>query len=318
MDQMMEDFTESIDMEHVADSALDDIRPGVVIQGEIVTVDNDYAYVNVGTKSDGRIPLDEFDEAPEVGKIVRVMLQSRRLVDGVYQFSVRAALEEKGWQQFLEISAKGTELISGRIVAATNKGKIVDCNGFRAFLPFSLSADLKGESATADEYEFKIKSIDRKKRSIVISRKDYIDEMNREKWKAFLSRYKAGDMVEGEVVKFVEFGAFVRVDGIDALLHRNDMSWKNVFKQRKLLKLNEKRQFVILAINAEEGKISLGMKQLAEDPWLSIENRLAPGTIVEGTIVTVVNTGAFVEIDDEVEGFLSNNELSWTQNNQSV
>jgi len=313
-----EEFNESIDMEQIADSALDEIKPGQIIHGEIVTIDNDYAYVNVGTKSDGRISLEEFDVPPSVGTVVDVMLQNRRIVDGVYQFSKKAAEEELVWSEFTRKLGDGVETISGRVIAATSKGKLVSCNGVRAFLPFSLSGDLKGESSTDGECQFKIKSIDRKKKSIVVSRKEFLDEENVRKWESFAAKYSAGDKVEGEVIKFVEFGAFVRVEGIDALLHRNDMSWKNVFKQRKILKQHEKREFIILNINREEGKISLGLKQMAEDPWINLDAQFRQGEILKGTVVTIVNMGAFVDVGNDVEGFLSNSELSWTKNNASA
>ncbi|PKL38059.1 MAG: hypothetical protein CVV44_12900 [Spirochaetae bacterium HGW-Spirochaetae-1] len=313
-----EEFNESIDMEQIADSALDEIKPGQIIHGEIVTIDNDYAYVNVGTKSDGRISLEEFDVPPSVGTMVDVMLQNRRIVDGVYQFSKKAAEEELVWNEFTRKLGDGVETISGRVIAATSKGKLVSCDGVRAFLPFSLSGDLKGESSTDGECQFKIKSIDRKKKSIVVSRKEFLDEENVRKWESFAANYSAGDKVEGEVIKFVEFGAFVRVEGIDALLHRNDMSWKNVFKQRKILKQHEKREFIILNINREEGKISLGLKQMAEDPWINLDAQFRQGEILKGTVVTIVNMGAFVDVGNDVEGFLSNSELSWTKNNASA
>lgn len=319
MDYINEEFGESIDMEHVADLVVEKIVPGRIIKGEIVTIDDSYAYVNVGTKSDGRISLDEFDCTPEVGTIVHVLLQNGgRQTDGVYQFSAKAAEQEYGWQEFLKNNADADAVISGRIVEATNKGKIVDCSGFRVFLPFSLSADLKSESSTAEEYKFKIKSIDKKKRSAVVSRKDYLSDVYAEKWNAFTASHKIGDIVEGEVVKFVEFGVFIRLNEIDALLHRNDMSWKNVFKQRKILKLGEKRDFIILAINEAEKKVSLGLKQMLQDPWANIEEHVSIGSTVDGIIVTVVNTGAFVEVNNEIDGFLPNSELSWSQNNTSV
>lgn len=143
MDQFTEEINESIDMEHVADSAMEEIKPGSIVNGEIVTIDSEYAYVSVGTKSDGRISLDEFDEPPQVGELIDVMLQNRRLVDGVYQFSQKAAREEKLWSEFLSTYGDGIKTISGKVIAATNKGKLVRCNGITAFLPFSLSADLK-------------------------------------------------------------------------------------------------------------------------------------------------------------------------------
>ncbi|MDR3237109.1 MAG: S1 RNA-binding domain-containing protein [Spirochaetia bacterium] len=302
-----EDLNESIDMERVvADSAFGEIKPGGIYDGEVVTVDSSSVYVNIGTKSDYEIPLEEFDSVPKVGQNVRVMRHGKT-------FSVKAAQHEETWQNFLKNYGTPGAVIPGMLVSATNKGKEVNCGGQRAFLPFSLSADLKSESHSGEEYSFKVKSIDRKKRSVVVSRKDFIDDTYKEKWNDFISTRKAGDTVDGEIIKFVEFGAFVRIDGIDALLHRNDMSWKNVFKQRKILKLNEKRPFLILSINEADKKASLGLKQLAADPWEKIDEHISVDSIIEGVVVTVVNTGTFIEINDEIDGFLPNSEFSWTQ-----
>ncbi len=313
MDQIKEEYGESIDMEHVADSALDEIEPGSIITGEVVSVNGEYVYVSIGAKSDGRVPLDEFKNQPSVGEKLEVKLQGTRLVDGVFQLSVKAAAQEKQWKTFMEKHPDGTGTIEGRVVSAINKGKLVDCNGFTAFLPFSLSADLKGVSSTDHEYSFVIRSIDKRKKSVLISRVEIVEEEMSQKWASFVEKYSEGSRVQGQVMKFVEFGAFVRVDGIDALLHRNDMSWKNVFNQRKILKLNETREFVILSINNETKKVSIGLKQLTSDPWENIESRLSQGSRVKGTVVNIINSGAFVELDEEVEGFVPNTELSWTK-----
>ena len=309
---------ESIDMEHVADSALEEIQPGMIVQGEIVTVDSDFAYVNVGTKSDGRIQIQEFDTQPQVGEKVHVLLNSKRLVDGMYQFSMKAAEAEKRWHEFMESYRNGSELIQGVVKSVINKGKLIDSKGLTAFLPFSLAADLRNAGPSDIEYEFKVKSIDEKKRSLILSRKDYLDEEYIKRWDLFTENYKVGDRITGEVIKFVEFGAFVRIEGIDALLHRNDMSWKKVFKQRKILKINEEREFVILDINREGGKISLGLKQLTEDPWLSIDGKYSVGDTVSGQVVTITGYGAFIEVDDGVEGFVNNADLLWSKNNVNV
>ncbi len=306
---------EAIDMESVADTALEDIKPGMIVKGEIVTVDTEFAYVNVGIKSDGRIALEEFETAPEVGAVFDVKLMNKKMVDGVYQFSMKAAAAEKGWQDFLNFYNEGNRQIRGRIKSANSKGKIVSCIGVDAFLPYSLTADLKALGETETEYDFFIKSFDSKKKSVIVSRKDYLDEATKKSWASFVEKYKEGDTVQGEVIKFVEFGAFVRVEGIDALLHRNDMSWKKVFKQRKLLKLGEVRDFKILSINREDSKISLGLKQLKEDPWLNIDDKYTVGTRLTGKVVTITAIGAFIQIEDDIEGFLSNSELSWTKNN---
>ncbi len=315
MSQFTDENFEAIDMELVADTALENISPGMIVKGEIVTIDTDYAYVSVGAKSDGRISLSEFDTVPAVGDICEVKLVSKKLVDGVYVFSKKAAESEREWHNFVEYYNAGNSKVKGKVVSATNKGKIVRCLGVNVFLPYSLTADLKNITESDTEYDFLIKSVDFKKKSVVVSRKDLVEEELEHNWSSFIEKYTEGDVVQGEVMKFVEFGAFVKVAGIDALLHRNDMSWKKVFKQRKILKQGEIRDFKILLINRDDRKVSLGIKQLVEDPWLNVEKNYSPGTAVNGTVVTITPIGAFVELENEIEGFLSNSELSWTKNN---
>ncbi|MBP7735191.1 MAG: S1 RNA-binding domain-containing protein [Spirochaetes bacterium] len=314
MENLTPEINENIDMEHVADSTMDEIQPGMIVQGEIVTIDSEYAYVNVGTKSDGRIPLHEFEEKPGIGDMVPVMLQNKRMIDGMLQFSKNSASAELYWKKFMDWYNEGHKTIMGKIKSSINKGKLVDCSGVIAFLPFSLTADLKNKNESDTEYEFKIKSIDKKKKSIVLSRKEFLDEELEARWESFTSKYKAGDVVKGEGVKYVEFGIFVRVEGLDALLHRNDMSWKKVFKQRKVLKLGKEQEFVILDINRADRRISLGLKQLAEDPWITINERYKQGDRVSGRVVTLTNHGSFVEITDGIEGFVNNADLTWNKN----
>ncbi|OHD63429.1 MAG: hypothetical protein A2176_01940 [Spirochaetes bacterium RBG_13_51_14] len=313
MENIIHDVNENIDMENVADSTVEEIQPGVIVQGEIVTVDNEHVYVNVGTKTDGRIPLHEFDEKPGIGDTIPVILHNKRMVDGMYQFSAKSAAVEMQWKKFMDWYQEGNRTITGKIKSSINKGKLIDCNGLSTFLPFSLTADLKNKNESDEEFSFKIKSIDRKKKSVVLSRRDYLDEETEARWDRFTAAYKAGDIVRGEGIKYVEFGIFVRVEGLDALLHRNDMSWKKVFKQRKILRLGKEQDFVILDINRAERRISLGLKQLTEDPWLSINDKYKPGDRVTGHVVTLTNHGAFVEIDEGVEGFVSNAELTWNK-----
>jgi small subunit ribosomal protein S1 len=318
MTPITDDNFDAIDMESVADSALEELEAGMIVKGEVVTVDSGFAYVNVGSKSDGRVALDEFETAPKVGEVYNVKLMNKKLVDGVYHFSRKAAEMEKGWKDFIQLYNDGKKEIKGRVVSASPKGKIVNCLGINTFLPYSLTADLKSISATAEEYTFVIKTVDFVKKSVIISRKDYLDELHKKSWVEFIGKHKEGDIVQGEVLKFVEFGAFVRVEGLDALLHRNDMSWKKVFKQRKLLRQGEVREFIILSINRNDNKVSLGLKQLKNDPWLDIAQKYNVGDNIKGKVVTITPVGAFIQLDEDVEGFLSNSELSWIKSNANV
>lgn len=313
MDTISQDANEQIDMMHVVDSAIDEVHKGTILYGELVTADSQYAYVNVGMKSDGRIPIEEFDEPPVIGRTIPVMLKNKKTIDGMFQFSTRDAVAELQWRQFIERYESGDRTIRGTIASATNKGKIVNCGGVTAFLPFSLAADLKGKNHTDEENDFIIKSVDRKKRSVLVSRKDYLDEEMDAQWKAFTERYKVGDVVRGTATKYVEFGVFVRVEGLTALLHRNDISWRKVFKQRRIVKIGEEREFVILSINDAERKISLGLKQLTEDPWIKAPERFHPGDRVNGRVVTLTHRGAFVEIEEGIDGFVHSSDLSWSK-----
>ncbi len=312
-----EKFEDNIDMQQVADFAIDILEPNKIFEGEIVTVDDDYAYVNVGIKTDGRVKLEEFKEKPQIGDKIDVLLLNKRLIDGMYVFSKTAADREKKWANFINIYGKGSGSIQGTCGNSNSKGFVVDCNCVEGFLPFSLAADLKikKNSNNGAQFWFKIISVDEKKHSVLLSRKEYIEEENKKLWESFLSKYRTADRIQGKVKKFVEFGVFVEVDGIEALLHKNDMSWKKVFKPKKLLQEGEVREFIILNINQEEYKISLGLKQLVEDPWLKVEEKYKVGDVVKGELVTLTNFGAFVEIEDGIDGFIDSSEISWTKRN---
>jgi small subunit ribosomal protein S1 len=318
MTSITDDNLEAIDMESVADSALDDLEAGMIVKGGVVTVDSAFVYVNVGAKSDGRVPLEEFETIPHAGEVFNVKLMNKKLVDGVYHFSRKAADMEMGWKNFTKYYNEGGREISGRIISSSPKGKIVNCSGINTFLPYSLTADLKTINSSGEEHLFLVKAVDFSKKSVIISRKDYLDERSKKNYMDFIQKHKEGDIVQGEVLKFVEFGAFVSVEGIDALLHRNDMSWKKVFKQRKILKQGELRDFVIININKDEYKISLGLKQLKNDPWSDIAQKYRVGDSVKGKVVTITPVGAFVQIDEDIEGFINNFELSWVKNNANV
>lgn len=319
----MEHFTEKNDdgftMEHVINSTVDSIEPNTIYRGEIVTIDNEFAYVNVGTKSDGRVSLEEFSETPEVGDAVEIMLVNRRMIDGMYVFSMEAARREKKWQDFIKWYEEGNRVISGSVKSTAQKGLIVDCELIEAFLPFSQCADVRMRKTQNGQPSawFKIRNVDKKKKSVILSRRDFIDEEEKKIWDRLESEYSAGDKITGKITKFVDFGAFVDVGGVEGLLHRNDISWKKVFKKKKIIKVGEERDFVLLGLNREEGKISLGLKQLTEDPWLSVHEKYSVGDTASGRVVTLTNFGMFIEIEDGIEGFVGGADLSWTKRNEN-
>lgn len=315
--ETQERYDDNIDMEKVADLPIDEVQQDTIIQGEVVTIDNEFAYVNIGSKTDGRVNLNEFKEPPVIGDIIDILLVNKRMIDGMYVFSRIAAEREKKWIKFLEQYREGIANISGYIEGTNNKGFYVNCDEVSGFMPFFLASDIriKKDAEPKKAYMFKIKSIDEKRKSILISRKDYLDEENKKKWDSLLSHYKVGDKATGKVIKFVEFGAFIDVEGIEGLLHKNDMSWRKVFKPKKLMEIGEQREFVILNIAPEDGRLSLGLKQLTEDPWIKINDRYKQGDAVSGEIVTLTDFGVFVEIEEGIEGFIASSELSWTKKN---
>jgi len=319
----MENFTEKNDdgftMEHVINSTVDTVEPDKIYRGEVVTLDHEFAYVNIGTKSDGRISLEEFVAPPEVGDMIDIMLVNKRLIDGMYIFSTEAAEKEKKWLNFLEWYEQGNNVINGSVKTAVQKGLIVDCEFIEAFLPFSQCADVRMRKTQNGQSPvwFKIRNVDKKKKSVILSRREYIDEEEKKIWDKLENEYKPGDIIKGRVTKFVDFGAFVDIGGVEGLLHRNDISWKKVFKKKKIINVGEERDVVILGMNREEGKISLGLKQLTEDPWLSLNERYKVGDKVTGKVVTLTNFGMFVEIEDGIEGFVSAADLSWTKRNEN-
>ncbi len=313
----MDKYSESdndISMEHVVNATNDVVEPNRIIQGEIVTIDDEFVYVNVGTKSEGKVSLEEFEEAPAVGSMITIMLMNKRMIDGMLVFSKIAAEREEKWLKFIEYYRQGNTTILGTIKNTNNNGIVIDCDGMNAFLPFSQAADLKvRKRGEQGPYEFKIKSIDNRKKSVVLSRKEFVEEERQRLWDKFTSQYAVGDVVAGTVIKLIESGALVNVNGIIAKVNKDDLSWRKVFKKKKILKIREERDFKILDLDHAEKNIVLGIKQLTEDPWERIEEKYQVDQIVYGETVTVATFGVFVEIEEGVEGLISASNISWTK-----
>jgi len=315
MENVNEKIDDSFSMESIATNALDELKPNKLMRGEVVTIDSEFVYVNVGTKSDGRVRIQEFAEPPAVGDTIDIVLAERRMVDGMYMFSNTAAVREKGWRKLMDLRNSGQEYLTGCVAAVGEKGLTIDCEGINAFLPFSQAADLRGRKTASpgELYAFKVKNVDPKKRSVLVSRREYLDETREKVWAGIVEKYKPGDRITGKVTRFVEFGAFVDIGGIEGLLHKNDISWKRVYKKKNILHIGEEREFVIIDIKKDEGRISLGLRQLVDDPWLSVGEKYKAGDTVEGRVMTLTGQGVFVEIEDGIEGFLSASEVSWTR-----
>jgi small subunit ribosomal protein S1 len=226
-------------------------------------------------------------------------------------------LEEKGGKKIQE--AYNNQLpLSGKvsIIIDNNKGYLVDFYGLQLFLPKSqVGVKIRNRLPNlkvGDVIDFKVLSIDEKRKSAIISRKKIQEDINQEKWDKFLSKYKEGDVVDGVITKIVSYGIFVRVDDLDGLVHQNDISWKNNFPFKKYYNKGDKVSVKILSINPEENRISLGIKQLTEDPWEWAKRELHAEDIITGTVTDIKDYGAFLEIREGLEGLIHNSEISWS------
>lgn len=309
-----EQFDDSMSMEELLNSA-PDVEQGKILTGEIVSVDDRYAYVNIGGKVDGRVFLNEFERTPEIGERYDVLVKSNRLTEGMYALSRKAAVAQERWKKFEKWAETGHETVSGRLLKRVNNGAIIEFDGVTGFLPMKEAGDIrfKDETSFSREYDFKVIEIDHSRKNVVLSRKVFVDEIKNRAWDEISEKYKEGDTVSGTVSSFADFGTFVDLNGYEALLHNNDLSWSKGIKRKSLLKIGDSAQFRILSIDRENRKIALGLKQMTEDPWESVVRRYAVGSKIEGTVTTVTSFGIFVELEPGIEGLVSSSEISWTR-----
>ncbi|MFW5807580.1 MAG: (d)CMP kinase, partial [Spirochaetota bacterium] len=317
-DKMMENvdniFEDNVSMDELMGESIDP-SSGEVINGEVVSADNDFVYVNVGGKTEGRVPASDFDTLPAAGDVVNVFVTKKRTVEGMYQLSHKLAETIVQWARFAEWYTEENNVVKGRVVSIKQNGAIVDFGIYKGFVPKNLAADIRFKDAvnTDTEYEFKIVKVDEKKKSVILSRRDYLDEIRSVAWNRIVENYGEGDTITGTVTRLVEFGAFVDLGGFEALLHKNDISWRKVYTRKDYIKKGDTKEFKILAVNNEEKKISLGLKQMREDPWKSAAERYVKGGEYDGTISGTSNFGVFVELEEGVEGLVPAEETVWAK-----
>lgn len=313
-------FEEDVTMAELLDSVGDDsVSAGEIVTGEVVSSDDNFAFLNIGRKTEGRVPLAEFEgNIPKIGEKLEVLLKSNRLVDGMFALSKRAAEGIKKWDAFKEWYNEAPETVEGVVVDRKKGGAIIDFGVYTAFLPQTHFADIHVKEAqkTQEKFEFKILKIVDKKRSVFVSRKQLVDERRAASWETILNDYNEGDKINGKVVRIVDFGAFVDLGGFEALVHNNDISWRKIFNKEDYISVGSSYDFKILGINKEDKKISLGLKQLTEDPWSTMEKDYPVGSQVKGKVSTVTNFGIFVELKNSVEGLVPLSEISY--NKQSI
>ena len=295
-----------------------DVRPGALLQGLVVSIDNEFITVNVGLKSEGPIPVSEFkNEEVKVGDVVEVVLEAQENGFGETRLSHEKAMRARAWTQ-LEKVFEAQEIVMGTIIERVKGGFTVELGAVRAFLPGSL-VDVKPVRdpgyLEGKELEFKIIKMDRKRNNVVVSRRAVMEAESREERMSRLGELQEGQEVVGVVKNITDYGAFIELGGIDGLLHITDMAWKRVKHPSELLTVGTEIKVKVLKFDREKQRVSLGMKQLAEDPWYNVAKRFPVGTRITGKVTNVTDYGCFVEIQEGVEGLVHMSEMDWTNKN---
>lgn len=295
-----------------------DLRPGALVKAIVVEVRPDRVIVNAGLKSEGIIPVSEFNhEEIHVGDEVDVVVDTPDNGFGETRLSREKARRTKAWSQ-LEKSYKTGEVVKGKVVERVKGGLTVEINSIRAFLPGSL-VDIKPirdpDFLKNTEHDFKIIKMDRHRNNVVVSRRAVMEAESSAERRARLEELRESQEVTGIVKNITDYGAFVDLGGVDGLLHITDMAWKRVKHPSELLNIGDEVHVKVLRFDRDKNRVSLGMKQLTDDPWLNIERRYPIRTRVFGKVTNITDYGCFVQLEEGVEGLVHTSELDWTNKN---
>ncbi len=294
-----------------------------VLQGRVLRVDDEFVLVDVGYKSEGHIPRNEWDEgepAPQVGDIVKVLLEEfedGQLEEqrGLITLSKRKARRIEDWLRVME-SVKENDVVTGYVTRKIKGGLLVDISGVNVFLPAS-QVDIRRPADIGDycgrAIQCLVLKIDEARRNIVVSRRALIEQERAERKKQLMETLEVGQVRRGIVKNIADFGAFVDLGGIDGLLHITDMSWGRIGHPSEMVSIDQEIEVQVLHIDREREKIALGMKQRTASPWAKVADKYPVGTVCKGTVVNVMSYGAFVKLEDGVEGLVHISEMSWTK-----
>ena len=295
---------------------------GSVVKGKVVSIENDVAVVDVGLKSEGRISIKEFNSlgtetAIKAGDLVDVYIEKIEGRNGDTVLSREKAKREEAWT-ILEVAHEKQEKVNGVIFGKVKGGFTVDLEGATAFLPGS-QVDIRPikdlSTIMGGPQSFMILKMDRKRGNIVVSRRAVLEESRAEAKSELVSTLGEGKVLNGIVKNITDYGAFIDLGGVDGLLHVTDIAWKRVLHPSEVLKLGDTITVQIIKFNSETQRISLGMKQLQDDPWNSIDEKYPIGSKTKGRITNITDYGAFVELDEGIEGLVHVTEISWTKKN---
>ena len=302
--------------------ALQEMRVGEVITAEVVGIDSNFVTVNAGLKSESLVPVEEFkndngEVEVKIGDFVTVAIDAIENGFGETKLSREKAKRLAAWIE-LEEALEAGKILSGVISGKVKGGLTVMVNGIRAFLPGSL-VDVRPVKDTTPyegkQVEFKVIKLDRKRNNVVVSRRAVLEETLGEERKALLETLREGVVVKGIVKNITDYGAFVDLGGIDGLLHITDLAWRRVKHPSEVLAVGDEVEAKVLKFDQEKNRVSLGLKQLGEDPWVGLSRRYPSGTRLFGKVTNLTDYGAFVEIEQGIEGLVHVSEMDWTNKN---
>jgi len=287
-----------------------------IVKGTIIEVRSKEVLVDIGYKSEGIVPLAEFADpaAAKAGDQIDVFIERLEDRDGMVVLSHERAEFKKNWEKIIAVNNEGGT-ISGRVKAVVKGGLLVNV-GVEAFLPASqidITPPKNLQGYIGNNYDFKIVKINQDRQNIVLSRRELIEQERSERRAKLLGEMMPGDIRKGTVKNITDFGAFIDLNGLDGLLHITDMSWGRIGHPSEILKVGQEIDVVVLDINREKERVSLGLKQKLQNPWENIEQKFTVGQKVKGKVVNLVPYGAFVELEPGVEGLVHVTELSWTK-----
>ena len=295
---------------------------GSLIKANVVEVGKKWVTLDIGFKSDGLVSIEEFQDHANkvivsVGDEVEVILDALDDGFGEIRLSREKARKQETWDSLESAHSDGT-YVEGKVVNKVKGGFTVFIDVVKAFLPGSL-IDPKGgkdyPDLTGETLEFKVMKFDKKRSNIVLSRKAVLQEQNSEERERLMGIIKEGEKIEGTIKNLTDYGAFVDLGGLDGLLHITDLSWKRVMHPKEVLNVGDKMDFMVLSFDAEKMRVSLGLKQLSEDPWKDIESKYHVGQVVNGEVALTTDYGCFVKLDDDIEGLVHITDLDWKNKN---
>ena len=302
--------------ELLAESKIELLKEGSVISGTIMEIRPTEVVIDFGGKAEGTIPAHEFLDLGEleIGSDLEIFLERLEDRDGNPQLSFDKAEQKKNWEKIVNTCEEGS-VITGRVRSKVKGGLVVNI-GVDAFLPSSqvdIQAPKNLDQFVGQTFDFKVVKINRERKNIVVSRRELIEERRQDKKREILSKIKPGETRRGMVKNITDYGAFIDLDGLDGLLHITDMSWGRVSHPSEMVKTGEEITVCIIDIDQNRERVSLGLKQLSSNPWDDIEKKFPINAKVRGKVVNLVPYGAFIELEEGVEGLVHVTEMSWTK-----